>query len=408
MNTIKESFSLSGIRHQLGPWIFISISGGLIAFAFRLLAAKDAFWLDEIFSYYLAMEFDSFLEAILFTKVEHHILNTLYMHGMGEQENWLIYRLLSVISGSLSVILLWYHAVKRSGKPAALAALLLSGFSCILIVYASEARGYTPAIFFILCASLLYEAKPARRISFGICTILALLSHPSAVCIYIGLGAWGLYKLFCSEERFSNKVLDLWKWHGLPTMFFVWFYLCILRPSGSVGGDVLPLHNVLIETLTWLAGTPGYGVWPWIAVAWVVAGFIMGIYVAYIRRDGSWIFYGTTLLLAPLLMLSMQPHPYVYPRYFVVLFPFYLLMLAECLGWLWLHVQGGKFLYTFILILMLLGQGMLLIEFLAHGRGGYTQAVHHMIENTPKSVVLVGSDHDFRVSVHNGAFYLFS
>jgi hypothetical protein len=444
------------------------ILGVIVAFGLRAVAASDNFWLDEVFTYYLAMDMRSCWDAITKVRIDHHILNTMYMYLVGDQSNWAWYRLLSVVTGTVSVLLLLY-AVAGSGLVGTVSVLFLSCLSYPLVVYSSEARGYAPAIFFSLCSFLLIQrywtatkhrpclldsqgragtperdvvssqrdsrpfpdalpldsdgadAPPKPNSSpppfvfllfFWLSVILALLSHASSVCVYLAIGAWSLFRELHKDgssvdmmkphvtktfqDNLKATCIEMAKCHLVPVIFLAWLYLYIVRQCGSIGGDILPLPRVLVQTLCLILGTPFEGIWPWISTCGVVSGFVLGIYVASKKKNHLWVFYVFVLVIAPAMMLIVNDRQYVYPRYFIVLFPFFFLMIAEALAWLYNSVRHGKSLYVMVLTLISAGNIILLAGFFSTGRGGYMKAIEHMASNTPGNEIVVGSDHDFR------------
>jgi len=98
----------------------------------------------------------------------------------------------------------------------------------------------------------------------------------------------------------------------------------------------------------------------------------------------------------PALMLSVNGRSYLYVRYFVILFPFFYLMLGEAMDAV---ARKGIWLRTTLIgicALMLAGNAVSTIEFLRVGRGGYLNAVNYMAANTPRPQITVGGDHNFR------------
>jgi hypothetical protein len=108
------------------------------------------------------------------------------------------------------------------------------------------------------------------------------------------------------------------------------------------------------------------------------------------------IFYICGLIVAPALMLLVNNKEYVYPRYFVVLLPFFFLMTSQAFSSLARKNTSGKYLYITVLFLSVLGNGLALTDLFTYGRGGYMQAVQYMAAHTPRDEIIVGGDHDFR------------
>src|SRR5205814_3969155 len=78
-------------------------------------------------------------------------LNTLYLYLLPDSGTWILYRIPSVIAGVTSVVLAASIA-RRAGEVGAASAAVLVGTSFLMILLASEARGYAAAIAFALLA----------------------------------------------------------------------------------------------------------------------------------------------------------------------------------------------------------------------------------------------------------------
>src|SRR5439155_24363642 len=111
----------------------------------------------------------------------NHPLNTLYMHMLGDQKIWQIYRILSFLTGTAAVVIAM-RILLRFGKMAAVIGAALIGFSYPLIVYSSEARGYAPIVFFALLTFEALHSYIERRtwryvLVYAVAAILGMLSH---------------------------------------------------------------------------------------------------------------------------------------------------------------------------------------------------------------------------------------
>src|SRR5262249_29810968 len=115
---------------------------GLIVVAaavMRVSASLGDLWLDEIWSVVIAGRLASPLEV--FTNVHHSNnshLNTLFLYFLGDQSNWFMYRIPSVIAGVATVLVAGHIGLRRS-KTEAVVAMLLTAFSYMMIHFSSEA-----------------------------------------------------------------------------------------------------------------------------------------------------------------------------------------------------------------------------------------------------------------------------
>jgi hypothetical protein len=400
--TVKDCQSPAGrSTYEYFPFVLIMLT--LTALLLRLYAAADNFWLDEIFTYFLAMkQVHSVSDIFTGIKVEHQFLVTLSMYLLGDQLNWEWYRLPSVIMGTGTIALMAIVGYRRMRAAALIITVAVAAASYPLVVYSSEARGYAPAMFFSLAMFIFIEAywrngNQAWLIGYWSATVTAALYHPSAVCIYLSLGLWSLVR----EWRFGGGLLrigrELALYHAVPLAFMAWLYFAVMRQWGSVGGDVLPFARVIGDTMAAAIGLPMRPEFRWGALCLggtlIASGLVI---LARLVRSDIWIFYLSALLLAPVLMLGINNRPYLYVRYFVVLFPFFYLMLGEAMDAVARRFQGARMAVVGLCILMLAGNALSTSDFLRVGRGGYLDAVQYMAANTPWPNVKVGGDHDFR------------
>lgn len=375
----------------------------LLALLLRLNASTDNFWLDEIFTYFLAMEqVHSVSDIFSGIKFEHQFLVTLYMYLLGDQLNWMWYRLPSVIAGTGTLALMALVGYRRMRPAALILTLTVAAVSYPLVVYSSEARGYAPAMFFSLAMFAFIKAywrngNQSWLIGFWSAAVTAVLYHPAAVCIYLSLGLWSLVR----EWRFGGGWLregrKLVLCHAVPLAFMAWLYFAVMRQWGSVGGDVLPLDRVIGDTMAAAMGLPMRPEFRWGALflgfTLIASGLVI---LARLVRSDIWIFYLSALLLAPALMLGINSRPYLYVRYFVVLFPFFFLMLGEAMDAVATRFKEARVAVVGLCVLMLVGNALSTADFLRVGRGGYLDAVTYMAASTPWPTVKVGGDHDFR------------
>jgi hypothetical protein len=388
---------------RTGPcFAFALVMLSIVALLLRLYAAADNFWLDEIFTYFLAMDLHGVTEIFTGIKVEHQPLVTLTMYLLGDQMNWEWYRLPSVITGTGTIALMAMAGYRRMSALALIVTLAVAAVSYPLVVYSSEARGYAPAAFFSLAMFIFLDAywrsgNQAYLMGYWSTTVVAVLYHPAAGCIYLSLGLWSFVREWRLGGGLTQVVRDLALCHAVPLAFMAWLYFTVMRQWGSVGGDILPLAQVIGGTMAAALGLPTQVEYHWGALflgGTIIASGLV-ILVRLVRSD-IWIFYLSALLLAPALMLCINSRPYVYVRYFVVLFPFFYLMIGETMDAVARRSESARTAVVGLCVLMLVGHTLTTADFLRVGRGGYLDAVTYMAANTPRPNVNVGSDHDFR------------
>ncbi|NJO56335.1 MAG: hypothetical protein HC834_08365 [Rhodospirillales bacterium] len=143
------------------------------------------------------------------------------------------------------------------GKTAELATLLLAATSFPLVLYASEARGYAPALFFAVAAYalLLHGSGTSRwwpRLAFWAMSGLGILAHGSFVLAMPALLALGVaieLRAAGTEVGWSTVVLRTIAWHGPPWLFAATFYVFFLRRVASGGGPDVPKWQVGLDAV---------------------------------------------------------------------------------------------------------------------------------------------------------------
>ena len=364
-----------------------------VAAAIRLLAARGDLWLDELWSLRTALVAPS--SWFVVTGVHHdnnHILNTLYLRMFGDGASFVSYRLLAVISG-VGLVALIGLAAKRS-KPEAVAALVLATFSYPLILYASEARGYGPAMMFAVASyvTFLRGRTPTLLVLFWTTVILGLLSHLTFVYVYLSLVLWSTF-LPRNDQRPANRLAELARWHTVPTVAVLLLYWIDVRHMTISGGPVYPLGQVVRRFLAFASGAPEQGFVSLLAILAFLLAFGVGLWHAK-ETSRHWLFFlGVTVLIPALVLVATRP-TFIYFRYFVLSLPFFYLGVARGLAACWRFGRIGKPLYVLALALFLWGNGARTAGLLTHGRGNYSEAVQFMAEASSSSEILVGSDND--------------
>ncbi len=232
-----------------------------VAAAVRIRGACNELWLDEIWSWYLAGKISRPME--IFTKIHmdnNHYLNTLYLYLIGPRRSWLQYRMLSVVAGVGTVALAGLIG-RRRNTASGLLAMLLTASSYVLILYASEARGYATAVFFsFLSFYLLDRYLETRRwplaLMFSLSAVLGFLSHMVFLGFYAAALVWSGYRLMKSRTGPKQIVIAACACHAVPILFFAALYLVSLRYVITGGGTASTLLGVYVDALAWALGTP--------------------------------------------------------------------------------------------------------------------------------------------------------
>ena len=381
-------------------WTFVALALGL-----RVAAARGDLWFDELWSLSFARELDAPWEVL--TRIHHdnnHPLNTLALYvtlkRAGTHARPLVYRALSLLCGVATIPVLLWMPIGDSDAPSRsrLFKAVLGALSFLAVVYSSEARGYAPAAFFALTAFGIVrgsrlEFTRNRRLALAVACVLGILSHLTFVFVYAGLVAWTFARVVRSENVRWRSWMAL---HMLPVSFLVGDYVLDLRKLSYGGGPPFHVGEVVVRTLSLAANGPGAGGGRNIAAVVTAAIVVGGIAELYMRRSDEWIFFATSLVLAPASVLLLYRARYLDPRYFFVLMPFFWLLLARALSMLWSGGGRGRLVAAPLLALFVGGSIAHLVPFLRYQRGDYSSAVDMMARLNTAAFITVGSDHDVR------------
>ena len=267
----------------------------------------------------------------------------------GRQANWFVYRIPSVLAG-VGTVALAARAARRWGWLAAGVACLLTGSSYMLIVYASEARGYALAGFFALAAFLLLDrflrARVAGRVTqtetprdkeaakatvtadaspagdsvttferfatpalFGLCVVLGVLSHLTFIQFYAGAVAWSAVALVRSAASWRQALLSLAALHAGPTLAIVGLYLLDIRDMSFGGGDSYVMPEVTAKAMALAVGCVADSYWivlPCGAAA--VAAAVAALVMLWREKSDVWVLFAVAIFVAPtVLLVSDRP-----------------------------------------------------------------------------------------------------
>ena len=392
-----------GVDHS--RWIFPATCFVYLAScAVMIFAARGDLWLDEIWSIIFAREAETPIDVVLLARLHHdnnHILNTMFLNVIGNQQITHMYRLLALVSGAGSLCAVALLA-KRWGSLEIFLSVLLTGSSYPLLLYFSEARGYAPAILFGLFSYLLQvqnqrDFRLYRVPLFWITSILGMLSHLTFLIVSTALLLMSLARLIDEKERRRTEIFRLLLYHSPPFAFFLWLYLVFVHDMVTGGGPIYTYGTVIGQVAALALGFPQEPTLLVIAGICMVILLTIGAVTLNRNGDEGWVFYPFVLIVAPFLMLILTRPEYLYARYFIVCFPYFYLLLSRLLGLWWRSgTEYKRWSMLAILALLLLGHAHGSYLLLTFGRGNYSAALARIAESSPPGIVRIGSDHDLR------------
>lgn len=379
-----------------------SVLAWLLTAATIIAAAQGDLWLDEIWSVGFALEAESVRDIFLrFRHDNNHPLNTVFLYWLGDGRSCFAYRLLAVLSGIASVGVAGWLA-KREGILSPLWAILLVGFNFPLLLYFSEARGYAPAILMGLLGYRLLEPDPQltsiiKFPLFWAVAALGILSHATFPIMILSFAAWHLASIF-HNRRPPPAALIRWLFlHGPPLALFAIWYIVFLSKMTLGGGPVYSVPRVIGQACALILGLPDNDKWYKAAFLIVAAVITAGVWNLYQKRDSRWVFYASAVAFAPAILLFFIIPEYLYFRYFILSFPFFLLLLGQLVSrWYQILPKQARWLAPLVIFILVAGHIPKTHTLLTRGRGHYAEALQYIAECSPFRIVSIGSDHDFR------------
>ncbi len=374
-----------------------------LATALRVCGALNDLWLDEIWSIRLVGTISSPWQVFTGLHMDNnHYLNGLWLYFMGPHEGAFWYRVPSMVAGAGSVALAGLMGRRRNAA-AAFFAMLLTGFSYALVLYSSEARGYSSAVFFSFLSfySLdLYLERPRWQWAalYSLSASLGLASHLVFVSVLLASMAWTVWRLNSIHASRKQIVRSLLSCHAVPALFLAWLYLVDIRQLEEGGGitRLSPIETYGIA-LAWTLGTPSQHA---AKVLLCVASLLIlgaGLRLLWREKTGSFLFFGGIILVFPILLAVVRNLGTIYVRYFIISIAFLLILASYLLASLYYRGRAGKAACGLLLGAYFAANGWHIAELFKYGRGHYGEAIRYMAGHSHGAEITIDSDNDFQV-----------
>jgi hypothetical protein len=383
---------------SISPWL-ITLTFCAVALALRGQIANDAFWLDEIWSYYLSQLMESSWDAFSELRIDNnHLLNTLLLYWSGEQANWSLYRMPAILSGVATVAMMGTAARQLDTRP--WLAMLLGTIALPLIQYSAEARGYSSAALFGLMTWYAWQTHLAHRLTTGwllifwTSCILGMLSHLTFIFVLAALGIALLWNVVLSGPQWPVRLREAAIAFGIPVAFTGWiyFYFYGRMSAGGEAPDWKLLPN-LLELARVTVGAPSGSAITIAAGLLLAALLVIGIFsLPAVQRR----FFLLVTCIVPGLLLTLYQPDYFYPRYLLVCLPFVYLVVARALSQALDNNAAIRLLAIGIIAAISAGSALQYAELARLGKGDYPQGVADLFAATDADTFTVGSDFDFR------------
>lgn len=378
-------------------WIPAVLLAGLVGLGVlvRILASSSELWFDELWTLYATRDLGSAAEVFTtYRSSNNHHLYSLFYYAIGDQASWFVYRLPSLVAGTLTIPLVWLIA-RPAGRLGAAVATVLTATSYVMIHFASEARGYSIVV--LLAVATLYTARAylegyrwSWAVLFWLCPCLGFLSHIMYSLAFAGVCAWLPVQLLMRERNVKDALLRGLQVLAVPLAFFAWFYLQVIRRLDVGAGPPFTWPAILTKTLSYAGGGPASG--PVAIVVALLTAAVVVYAVVRLRRQGTceWLFFATTIFVAPILTLLATQPEVMFVRYFVISMALGYIAVGYWAAELW--KQGRPRVVCVALVLFVVGNGVNVASLLRYGRGAYREGVRFLAENTPGDTVVYASD----------------
>jgi hypothetical protein len=377
----------------------------------RIWAACDELWMDEIWTLLAPVTFANSLRDIFTSHHDNnHYLMTLWMYLLGPwQRFWIVYRIPSIAAG-IGTVALAGQIARRWGQAASITALLLTSASYVLIVYASEARGYAMSGFFALAAFLVLDRYLATKsmwanLLFILSTVLGTLAHLTFVEFYLAAIVWSCIVCWKVSPTWKLAALHLARLHAVPLLLLVLLYFIDVRYLIVGGGREEKLRHVLARTLALTVGNFAEG------PAWILATALLGAGIAtaaivmlWRQRSDLCVFFAIATVVAPALILVIRRPTQLYERYFYLNVLFLLVLCSYAAGRLWRLGALGRSTVALALLLYSCGNARLTYDFLRVGRGHFRDALDHMVSHSTRPDITIATNGKV---THNAVYTLF-
>ena len=389
-----------GQRSWIKVLILLSVVAGVLL---RLRGVYTELWLDEVWSLDLLKDISSPVD--IFSSIysdNNHILNSLWLYACGGAEAaWPLLRGLSLVTGILTLPLVWYWGWLTDRRAAGFMLLLVS-ISFPFVLYGSEARGYAALGCFALLAVCELQNwrsnEHFRAWLYWLACAGAALAHFSFAGFFLGLVLWSVYR----QVSGGGRLTDLVRLHLPPLLVMLGLYFLHFRHTPAGTGTIYDATQVLAEVFALPFGAPGFSARrPEMSVITLVLAFMTGCFaLAEIislkrRRKDEWLLYALVVFVMPAVILCLAPRV-IYPRYFYLSMLFLLLLMAGFIERLCRESRAGVQLALVLSVIFIFGNGLWQIDFLKHGRGGMAEATRLILSADHSADISVAADQAFR------------
>jgi uncharacterized membrane protein len=379
---------------RASAWILILALVGAIL---RIAASGGALWLDEAWSAVLADNVETPLGV--FVQINHdnnHHLNSLWLQTVGLDAPSLLARSLSIVAGTLSVLVAGLIGARRNPTVGIVTALLFA-VSPVLVTLGSEARGYAPMTLMVLIAAwyidryLDGDETANRPVTLAMCFFVGALFQLTmlfAACALVGWPALTLWR----RRGWRRAALETARLLGPAFVALIVAVAVVFVPAIASGAEFRFGSYQSFTMLLFLRGIIdllGYAVGAPVVSFFLPAAALVLTVLARSLGTPRLAFYWLAIVAFPLTVAALQTMNAGHARYYLLAGLALLLLLGETLGALirgtgWKRMAGGGALLLFS------GASLAAnVELIRNRRGDPGEAVRAMAERSPQGARVI-------------------
>lgn len=345
-------------RHDRAfAWIAIIAVAGLVL---RIAAGCGGLWLDEAWSALLAHEAGTPLG--IFVQINHdnnHHLNSLWLQAVGLGAPPLVARALSIVAGTLSIVVAGMIGARRGAWTGVVTALLFA-LSPALVTLGSEARGYAPMMLMAMLGIwyvdqyLGGDKQADRPLTLAVLVFVGALFQLTMAVAVCALTGW-VFAALARREGPRGAARKTARLLG-PAFGALLIVLLIVAAPVIAGAEFRFGSRQPFATMPFVHGVGvlfGYAIGaPGLALGSLVAAMIL-LLSARALGTPRLPFYWLAIVVFPISVALLRMMNAEHPRYYLLAGIALLLLIGEILSALirnggWKALAGGTALAAFI------------------------------------------------------------
>ncbi|MBS0502940.1 MAG: hypothetical protein JSS55_03880 [Proteobacteria bacterium] len=317
-------------------WIIAIALAGLIL---RIAASSGSLWLDEAWSAVLANDVGTPLG--IFVGINHdnnHHLNSLWLQTVGLGAPPLVARALSIVSGSLAILVAGLIGARR-GTGVGVVTALLFAVSPVLVTLGSEARGYAPMTLTLLVSAWYIDRYLAgdeganRPLTLAFCFFVGALFQLTMLFAACALVGWPFLVLW-RRTGFRAAAIATARLLG-PALVALLAALAIVFAPVMLSGAEFRFGSkqsfTLLLFLHGLIDLLGYTVGYTAISFWLPTGAAILVILSRQLKTPRLAFYWLAVIAFPLAVAVLHTMNAGHPRYYLLAGLALLLLLGETL-----------------------------------------------------------------------------